>query len=93
MSTSLTPNQRRVLRFIARTLVERQRFPVIREVSAHMGWSSPKAAHSYFQTLIRKGYMEYDGYGNYRVVGLAIDVRPTTDDRGQELRAILEEAS
>lgn len=54
----LTSRQHSVLAFIRSRLSEGWPVPSIREIAAHLGLSSPSAAHLHVKALQRKGFLE-----------------------------------
>lgn len=54
----LTPQQRRVLEFIRRSLEEQGYPPSVREICGEMGFRSSSTAHRYLETLEEKGYIK-----------------------------------
>lgn len=54
----LTPRQQDVLAFIRAKLSEGWPVPSIREIAAHLGLSSPSAAHLHVKALERKGLLK-----------------------------------
>ena len=57
MTRGLTPRQSQVLEFITDYLESRGYPPTVREVAAHFGFRSPRAAHDHMKALQRKGYI------------------------------------
>jgi repressor LexA len=53
----LTEIQRRVFEFVRARLTGGHSAPTGREVAAHFGWSSKRAAECHFEALIRKGWL------------------------------------
>src|SRR5436189_740986 len=53
----LTEIQRRVFEFVRGKLTGGHSAPTAREVAAHFGWSSKRAAECHFEALIRKGWL------------------------------------
>jgi repressor LexA len=53
----LTEIQRRVFEFVRTRLTGGHSAPTAREVAAHFGWSSKRAAECHFEALIRKGWL------------------------------------
>lgn len=56
----LTPTQRRVFDFVREKIMAGFPSPTTREVSAHFGWSSKRAAECHIEALIRKGFLATD---------------------------------
>jgi repressor LexA len=56
----LTATQRRVFDFIRQKLFAGFPAPTTREVSAHFGWRSKRAAECHIEALIRKGFLVAD---------------------------------
>ncbi len=57
MAKGLTQRQREVFDFICDTMREELRPPTVREIAAHFGFRSPKAATDHLDALERKGYI------------------------------------
>jgi repressor LexA len=57
MMDELTEIQRRVFEFVRARLTGGHSAPTAREVAAHFGWSSKRAAECHFEALIRKGWL------------------------------------
>lgn len=60
MTNSLTTKQARVLEFIQRHQQAGESAPSLREIAAHFGFRSPRAASCHLEALKRKGYLEND---------------------------------
>src|SRR5436190_2175239 len=56
--TKLTVRQREVLDFIRDNQQSMGHSPTLREICAHFGFASPKAAADHLTALERKGYLE-----------------------------------
>jgi repressor LexA len=54
----LTDRQRQVLEFVQAALHQSQPAPTLREIAAHFGFSSSRAAADHLDALKRKGYLE-----------------------------------
>jgi repressor LexA len=57
VTKGLTKRQAEVLEFINRYLEEHGYPPTVREVAAHFGFRSPRAAHDHMKALQKKGYL------------------------------------
>ncbi len=57
MTLGLTNRQAQVLEFIKDFLAAHGYPPTVREVAAHFGFKSPRAAHDHMKALQRKGYI------------------------------------
>ncbi len=57
MTRGLTKRQAEVLEFINTYLEDHGYPPTVREVAAHFGFRSPRAAHDHMKALQRKGYL------------------------------------
>jgi repressor LexA len=65
----LTDRQRQVLRFICRSLVERQRPPTLREICAELGTASTNGATDHLNALEKKGFISRgDRYDSRAIV-------------------------
>jgi repressor LexA len=73
----LTEIQQRVLNFVRERLDTGHSAPTSREVAAHFGWASKRAAECHIEALIRKGWLASDA-GKARSLRLADSVRPVT---------------
>jgi repressor LexA len=58
MSDHLTPNQQRVLAYIAKHIERHGSAPTLREISENLGLSSHSSAQDYVEALVRKGAIE-----------------------------------
>jgi repressor LexA len=58
--TELTKRQRQVLDFVHSTQRTEESTPTLREISAHFGFKSSRAAADHVAALKRKGYLESD---------------------------------
>ncbi len=57
MTRGLTNRQAQVLEFISDHLARHGYPPTVREVAAHFGFRSPRAAHDHVKALQKKGYL------------------------------------
>jgi repressor LexA len=74
----LTEIQRRVFEFVRAKLTAGHSAPTTREVAAHFGWSSKRAAECHFEALIRKGLLVSEP-GKSRSLRLREKVRPAME--------------
>jgi repressor LexA len=56
--SDLTDRQREVHAFIVRYGREHARWPTIRDIGKHFGWTAPNAALCHLRALENKGYIE-----------------------------------
>lgn len=56
----LTMRQEEVLRFISKTIHEKQRAPSLREIAAHLGVVSTNGINDHLEKLVSKGYISRD---------------------------------
>jgi len=68
--TDLTPRQRRILDFIAHTVLDRGYPPTVREIGEAVGLTSSSSVHSQLANLERKGLLHKDP-AKPRAIGLA----------------------
>src|SRR5438093_13201486 len=68
--TDLTPRQRRILDFIAHTVLDRGYPPTVREIGEAVGLTSSSSVHSQLANLERKGMLHKDP-AKPRAIGLA----------------------
>jgi len=68
--SELTVIQRHVLDFVRKSLDTGRSAPTSREVAAHFGWASKRAAECHIEALIRKGWLTSDA-GKARSLRLA----------------------
>nr|BDD48412.1 hypothetical protein 17 [Balneolaceae bacterium] len=66
-NAQLTKKQKRFFLHIVTFIDDNQRFPTWQETQDHFGWSSPSAADNYYKELVKKGYLEKTGPGNYLI--------------------------
>ena len=69
MTRGLTNRQQQVLNFIQDFQNEHGFSPTVREVAAHFGFRSPRAAHDHIKALEKKGYLK-PASGRPRALGL-----------------------
>ena len=74
--TGPTPRQREVFNFVRDNLEAGRPAPTIREISAHFGWASPKAAADHLEALKRKGWL-FAEHNKSRALQL-VDARKST---------------
>lgn len=74
--TSLTDMQRRVLDFLLLRREQGESLPSCREICAHLGYASPKAATDHLSTLKNKGYVAdtLESSRGYRLTEKAIGI-------------------
>ncbi len=84
----LTPNQQRVLAFVAECQRERGSSPTRAEISARFDWRSANAAEDVLRGLARKGYITLrSGTARGIVIRQSADEQAPAVDPCQELRA------
>lgn len=76
----LTRRQAEVLEYLIATLVDRQRLPTIREVSAHLGAASANAGQEHLRALEERGYLTRESRHPEHDV-----IRITRDPRGRPI--------
>lgn len=62
MKEPLTDRQQQVLDFVQASAAERGRPPTVREIAAHFGFASPKAASDHLAALERKGWIKKERF-------------------------------
>lgn len=86
----LTAQNRRLLRYLVRRVLEGHETPSVREVMRAMGWKSTYVAHKAIESLVRSGYVGRIGYGErrpWRLLGVVTQI--DTGPGGDALRAFL----
>lgn len=73
MKEDLTARQQQVLDFVQATSTARGRPPTVREIAAHFGFASPKAASDHLAALERKGWIKKE---RFVARGLATEEAP-----------------
>ena len=55
-----------VLNFMREFLAENDQLPPMEHIAGHFGWSSPMAAQSHINALVKHGLIERNACGKYR---------------------------
>lgn len=64
---TITPGQRRVLDYLRTFLAENDQLPPIQAIAAHFGWASWNAAQTHVAGLAKRGYLERNAVGKWRL--------------------------
>lgn len=89
----LTDRQREIYNFIVDFFFANLRMPVLREIGAAMGITTPNGVRVNLMALVKKGWLERrqvsgSGYGSYHIVGIRVLL---IDDDGQVIRSSFNE--
>ena len=63
----ITIGQRRVLDFMRAFLDANDQLPPMRAIADHFGWGSDNAAQTHIVQLVRRGYLERNAVGKWRL--------------------------
>ena len=67
MKRPITSGQRRVLDFMRAFLDANDQLPPMHAIADHFGWGSDNAAQTHIVQLVRRGYLERNAVGKWRL--------------------------